>query len=130
MLQAHLRGLLKPDYANGVSSVLREEMVLQAISQETEGHSLMVNAQMQSSMMNCIAPADRARSLRNAMDNLRMGTSLLRMEPYAKILRKVKAHSVEANAAAFNLLQRTDIFEKLADILKAERKSIPERNRR
>jgi hypothetical protein len=57
----------------------------------------------------------RPRTLRMAMDNLRMGTALLRMEPYNKLVREVKAHSLEANMATLKMLAHTDIF----DILKS-----------
>jgi hypothetical protein len=115
MLMAHLRGLLKPDYEQGIRSMIREELVLQAVSQEIEGQGLLVNAQMTSSMLPAVEDKSRQRSLRAAMDNLRMGTALMRQEPYYKLVRQIKSHSLEANVAALKMLAHTDVF----DILKA-----------
>jgi len=120
MLVAHLRGLLRPDYANGVMSVIREELVLQALAQETEGQHLHKQAVMSTSMMDCVAPQDRQRAVRQAMDNLRMGTALLRQEPYAKMVQQFKAHSLEANIAALKMLRHTDTFEILKQTLEKE----------
>jgi hypothetical protein len=41
MLVAYLRGLLTPDYPNGVRSVVRENLVLQAISLELDADALL-----------------------------------------------------------------------------------------
>jgi hypothetical protein len=120
MILAHLRGLLKPGYSQGVASVIREELVLQALSQETEAHNLLSQAQMTSSMLAAYDPSQRPKMLRQAIDNLRMGSSLLRMESYDKIVRQVKAHSVEANIAAFKLLEHTNVFELLKKTLDKE----------
>jgi hypothetical protein len=120
MLMAHLRGLLKPDYPNGAMSIIRENMVLQGLSQESEGQHLYTQALMTSSMITAIEPKDRQRSLRAATDNLRMGTSLMRMEAYAKIVRQFKAHSLEANIAALEMLSHTDVFQILEQNLKRE----------
>lgn len=120
MLMAHLRGLLKPGYTNGYNSVIREELVLQALAQEVEAQGLMTQAQVSASMLEVLRPDARSRAVRSAMDNLAMGTSLLRQEPYARIVRSVKAHSIEANIAAFDVLQSTDIFSKLRDNLKKD----------
>ena len=122
MLLAHLRGLLKPNYPNGIYSCIREELVLQAISQETEGKHLHQQALMSTSMMDVIDVKDRQRSLRSAMDNLRMGTALLRMESYAKLVRQFKAHSLEANIAALRMLEHTNVFDILETRLKQETK--------
>jgi hypothetical protein len=122
MLLAHLRGLLKPDYPQGIRSMIREELVLQAVSQEVEGQGLMTQAQMTSSMMPAIDEKSRPRSLRMAMDNLRMGTALIRMEPYHKLVRQVKSHSLEANVAALKMLAHTDVFAILKANLNAELK--------
>ena len=115
MLLAHLRGLLKPDYEQGVRSMIREELVLQAISQETEASGLLIQAQMTAAMLPAVEDKSKPRSLRMAMDNLRMGTALARMEPYHKLVQQVKAHSLEANVAALKMLAHTDVF----DILRA-----------
>jgi hypothetical protein len=121
MVLAHLRGLLKPDYRNGVSSIIREELVLQAISQEVESQGLFMQANMKTQLL--VSVKDKARTLREAADCLRMGTALLRLEPYDKILRQVKAHSVDANMAAFKLLQKTNVFDILKDLLEKEKKN-------
>ena len=120
MLLAHLRGLLKPNYPNGIMSVIREELVLQGLAQETEGQHLHKQALMATSMLSVVEPRDRQRSVRAAMDNLRMGTALLRMESYARIVRQFKAHSLEANIAALHMLQHTNVFSILKQTLDKE----------
>ena len=120
MLLAHLRGLLKPDYANGIYSVISEELVLQAISQETEGRHLHQQAAMSAAMMSAVQPQDRQRSVRMAMDNLRMGTALMRMESYVKMVKEFKTHSLEANIAALQMLRHTDVFDILKSTLEKD----------
>ena len=122
MVLAHLRGLLKPNYPNGIYSCIREELVLQAISQETEGRHLHQQALMATSMLDVVDVKDRQRSVRSAMDNLRMGTALLRMESYAKLVQTFKAHSLEANIAALHMLKHTDVFKILEQRLAQETK--------
>ena len=121
MVLAHLRGPLRSDYPNGDNSRVRERLVLQAVAQECEAQGLLAQAQMKTSLIASVK--DKARTLRDASDCLRMGTALLRMEPYDKILRQVKAHSVDANVSAFRLLERTNVFDMLRDILKKERQN-------
>ncbi|MFN5249853.1 MAG: hypothetical protein ACK5DE_02300 [Bacteroidota bacterium] len=41
MLVAYLRGLLKPDYPQGIRSIIRENFVLHAISRELDASELM-----------------------------------------------------------------------------------------
>lgn len=120
MLVAHMRGLLEPDYKQGVRSMIREELILQALSQEVEGHSLLVQAAMTSSMMPAIEEKSRPRSLRAAMDNLKLGTALLRLEPYSQLVKGIKSHSVEANIAALKMLAHTDVFSILKQSLEKD----------
>lgn len=42
------------------------------------------------------------------------------MESYVKIVRQFKAHSLEANIAALQMLKHTDVFKILEDKLTAE----------
>lgn len=41
MLVAYLRGLLKPDYPQGVRSIIRENFVLQALARELDASEMM-----------------------------------------------------------------------------------------
>lgn len=41
MLVAYLRGLLKPDYPNGIRSIIRENFILQALARELDAKELM-----------------------------------------------------------------------------------------
>lgn len=41
MLVAYLRGLLKPDYPQGIRSIIRENFVLQALARELDANELM-----------------------------------------------------------------------------------------
>lgn len=123
MILAHLRGLLKPGYEQGVTSVIREELVLQAISQENEARGLLTQALMTSSMLPAFNDQARPKQLRQAIDNLRMGTSLLKMESYDKIVRQVKARSVEANIALLHVFEQTDVFDILKKTLERETKN-------
>ena len=93
--------------------------MLQVVAQETEAQGLLAQAQMKTSLIAEVK--EKQRTLRDAQDCLSMGTALLRMEPYAKILRQVKAHSVDANVSAFKLLEQTNVFDMLRDILRKEK---------
>ena len=53
MLVAYLRGLLKPDYPNGVNSLIREELILQEISKEQSAESLKFQALVSSAQSGC-----------------------------------------------------------------------------
>jgi len=41
MLVAYLRGLLKPDYPQGLRSIIRENFVLQALARELDANEMM-----------------------------------------------------------------------------------------
>jgi hypothetical protein len=45
MLVAYLRGLLKPDYPQGVRSIIRENFILQALSRELDANELISRVQ-------------------------------------------------------------------------------------
>lgn len=47
MLVAYLRGLLKPDYPQGLRSIIRENFILQALSRELDARELVARVEQQ-----------------------------------------------------------------------------------
>jgi hypothetical protein len=57
MLLAYLRGLLKPTYDQGTRSVLRENIILDALSMELDAHALERRTQLYSAYVSLMNPA-------------------------------------------------------------------------
>jgi hypothetical protein len=68
MLVAYLRGLLKPTYENGLRSIIREDIILQAVAAEKEAEWEKVKINFESSLLNKVDPS-RVRQLMSSLNN-------------------------------------------------------------
>lgn len=65
---AYLRGLLRPDYKNGKSSQIRENLVLTALDRELDAELLKDSALVDLSLLQCVAP--NSENLSGQYDNV------------------------------------------------------------
>ena len=78
MLIAYLRGLLKPDYPQGVRSIIRENFILQALSRELEANELLTRIRHEGTFISLLTHANANKLLKEqdkmlslAFDNFR-----------------------------------------------------------
>lgn len=117
MVLAHLRGLLEPDYKNGVRSRIREELVLRAIAREVDAGSFESRAIIEAVCMSAVAPPYRAKLHQDAMQFLTDSNQLFKMLDYESIEAKrpklENQRDVQELIAAFNILRETSFFQTL-----------------
>jgi hypothetical protein len=98
MVLAHLRGLLLPDYKQGLRSVARENMVLAAIDYEMTADTMRDQSMLQASFSSFISPTKATESLRQMMGTLR------RLSELSMLNTKWQAIP-EAEASLFKLFE-------------------------
>jgi len=69
MLVAYLRGLLKPDYPQGVRSVIRENFILQALSRELDAKEMLARVEHEGTFIALITH-DNANKLLKHQDKM------------------------------------------------------------
>jgi hypothetical protein len=69
MLVAYLRGLLKPDYPQGVRSMLRENFILQALSRELDAKEMIARVEHEGTFVALISH-DNANKLLKHQDTM------------------------------------------------------------
>lgn len=107
MMVAYLRGLLKPDYPNGIRSVIRENLVLQALDRELEAQEVVTRISMESNYVS-IMRAEQANKLLKHHDKMLS----LAFENYKhKISKRKTKHNVDLDSVerlieAYKILQK------------------------
>lgn len=98
MLVAYLRGLLKPDYPQGVRSVIRENFILQAISREIDANEMLSRLEHEGTFVALLTHDNANKLLKHqdkmlslAFDNFRhkndkQSTTSINMEAIDKLL--------------------------------------------
>lgn len=78
MLVAYLRGLLKPDYPQGIRSVIRENFILQALARELDAEELLMRVKHEGSFISILTHENANKLLKHqekmlslAFDNLK-----------------------------------------------------------
>lgn len=110
MLVAYLRGYLKPDYAHGLRSIIRENFILQAISRELDANEVITRIQTEAGYASLMAPAqantllkhhDKMLSLaygklkhESAKDNLSSKVDLKSIDKFIEVYRKLAAQGI------------------------------------
>lgn len=69
MLVAYLRGLLKPDYPQGVRSIIRENFILQALARELDANELITRMQHEGTFISLLTH-DNANKLLKQQDKM------------------------------------------------------------
>lgn len=70
MLIAYLRGLLLPDYPNGIRSIIRENYILQALNREIGASELVDRIKMESSFVPAIESGSKINNLLKQLDKM------------------------------------------------------------
>ena len=98
MLVAYLRGLLKPDYPQGIRSIIRENFILQALSRELDADELLARVQHEGTFTALLTHDNANKLLKQqdkmlslAFDNLRhkterLGNKLVNMHAIDKLI--------------------------------------------
>lgn len=118
---AGLRGLIEPGYEHGANSVVREQVLLQALAREVDGDTFLSRGIIEAMMANVIAPSERSRTYEKAINFLLQGTALKKLEGYKQI-RKItisgdKVREMRKMATALMVLKSTDFCERMSKIL-------------
>ena len=123
MVLAHLRGLLKPDYQHGIRSVIRENLVLTALSREIDSNAFAQRAMIEAVCMTAVAPGYRSKLHRDALSLLNDSNQLAKLLDYEAIERKrpkiENERDVKDLMAAFNILRETDVFATMDKLCRA-----------
>lgn len=84
MLVAYLRGYLKPDYAFGLRSVIRENFILSALSRELDAQEVSARIQMEAGYIAAMGAAQANKVLKHHDKMLSLAFSNFRHESARK----------------------------------------------
>lgn len=106
MLVAYLRGLLTPDYKNGTRSVVRENIVLQAISRELESKEVLERIANESSYVALMAPSQANKLLKHHDKMLSLAFDGYRHKVGKKFNKhNIDIHGIDKFIKAYNELK-------------------------
>ena len=127
---AYLRGLLKPNYKNGISSRIRENLILEALNDELDAEAINNTLLVDISTTN-IAPKENLSGLYDAIyDKIYRIRSLKEFEKESATLKKNKKvekvnevkqrkhNSPEDLAKLYKILLSSGMLEKIANTKK------------
>ena len=117
-----LRGLIKPGYDQGVASVIREELLLQALSREIDGQAMVNRGLLEGSALPVIEGMRRPMTYRGAVGFLLRGNAMRRLVPVEvmrNILNPDQREEINKTSAMLKVLKRTDFCDRMAAALKA-----------
>lgn len=121
MVLAHVRGLLKPDYPNGVRSRIRERMLLNSLERETQGSGFLARANVEAASLAAADPGACPKIYTRALGYVLQGISLLQLMPYSQTLNITKRianlDDIKKQAILFKVLKKTNFYEKMASVL-------------
>ncbi len=123
IILAAVRGLVKPGYDYGVSSVIREDLLTRAISREIDGQTLTHRGVLEAAIAQITDPAWRPTSYRHAVGYVMQGNAMTKLQP-ARNVRKIQLNrddrvQIKNAVTMLNLLKRTDFYDRMAAVLKA-----------
>ena len=117
-----VRGLIKPGYADGINSVIREELLVRALAREIDGTTFLSRALIEASMA---AAPQQQRIYRKSVAFLMQGNAMMRLHPIRDLrqLHLSRSDRVEINkmATLLKVLKQTDFYERMGRTLKATR---------
>ena len=123
---AYLQGLLKPDYRNGISSRIRENLVLEALNDELDAESINNTLLVDISSTNIVPREDLSGLYDSIYDKIYRIRSLKEFEKESAPLKKnkkvekvatdkkVRYNSAEDLVKLYNVLLDTGMLEKIA----------------
>jgi hypothetical protein len=109
MLAAYLRGLLKPDYSQGIKSVYRENLILQSIAREQEAEEIVLTINNESNYSPLLSPTQANKLLKHQNKMLSLAFENLRHKKATSNELNVDVKSVYNFAAMYNRLKRAKL---------------------
>lgn len=112
MLVAYLRGLLQPSYDNGIRSVVRENLILQALSLELEADELLSRTQMEAAYAPLMKGTNANNLLKHHDKMLSLAYSAKRHESQKKNdLKNIDVHSIDKFIETYRLIKQQGLLE-------------------
>lgn len=110
LLLAYLRGLLKPDYSQGLLSRLREQMVLDALALEKDIAFALASTQLEASFSSQFSPAGARGVLQNCVKTLSRLKRLAEFDVLANQVPEMRG-SVDALVKLYQALEKANIIQ-------------------
>ena len=117
-----LRGFVKPGYDYSVASVVREELLLRAMSREIEGDSLMSRGLLESSALPVVEGMRRPMTYRSAVGFMLQGHAMRRLMPLQSLhnfMNPDQHEEINKTSALLKVLKQTDFCDRMAATLNA-----------
>lgn len=109
MLVAYLRGLLKPDYPNGLRSVIRENVVVEALSRELGADQLIDSISIQASFAPLLQPKNANALLKQQFELLSLAHSRYEHNTKKTITAKADVSGIERMVEVYKQLEKQGI---------------------
>ena len=118
-----LRGLVKPGYTFGITSFIREQMLLGAMQREIDGQTFTNRGLVEAAIANLVSPAKRPEAYNKAVSFLMQGNLLSKGGSYSG-LKKLQLSTqdmtdIRKAAALFKVLKKTQFYDIMATTLKS-----------
>jgi len=111
LLQAYLRGLIKPDYQQGIRSIIREELVLHAVMCEELSNNLINTINLASSIIPMAK--EPGNLIEELQDKLKLSKGLRSYITDNKPTRET-FKDAESSAKLFLALEEAGLFDSLS----------------
>lgn len=116
-----MRGIITPGYAFGVSSVIREELLIRALAREIDGHTLITRGVIESAIVPVVEGQRRPQAYRQAVNFILQGNALMRLLPNRNVknmhLSTDQQREIAKVGALLKVLKRTDFCDRMATML-------------
>jgi hypothetical protein len=113
--------LIKPGYDYGISSIIREELLIRAMAREIDGNTYMSRALVEASVAGSEKPS--ALLYRKAVAFVLQGNAMIRLHPIKDLrqlhISKEDRKEINKMVTLLKVLKHTDFYEKMANTLKA-----------
>lgn len=106
MLVAYLRGLLKPDYPNGVRSIIRENFILEALSRELNAREMMARIAHEGTFITLLTHDNANKLLKHQDKMLSLSFDNLRHKADKRSNKSINMEAIDKLIATYAALKK------------------------
>jgi hypothetical protein len=109
MLVAYLRGLLKPDYPQGVRSMLRENFILQALSRELDAKEMLARVEHEGTFIALVTHDNANKLLKHQDKMLSLAFDNYRHRTEKRSNRSINMEAIDNLVATYAALKKQGV---------------------
>lgn len=106
MLVAYLRGLLKPDYPQGIRSIIRENFVLQALARELDAREMLARIEHEGTFVALLTHDNANKLLKDQDKMLSLAFDNFRQKAHKASNKSINMEAIDKLLAAYAKLKK------------------------